>query len=449
MPALLSSRGGLLLLLLILGGCAAINDAGEARLCRLLVPVLNSEGSGVRILSTQRLTGDRGVRLLYRVDAGHDETRLRSLTCRFDPLRSGAAEPRHLVRVDTEEGALASARLYFLKRFWLASPTAATADPAPIANADEVAEISRPAAMTLQNVVAALPQMSVYGLLAAAYALVYGLVGRINLAFGDFAVLGSFGALIGLVATGSSGTAVAGIVAALVLATWTATAHGAAIGRLVFFPVSTQPGQVALIASTGLALFLAEYARVVQGSTMRWTPPFFNAPVGLARSGDFVVTVTPMAMATTLVAFASGCMLVVLMRHSRFGRYWRACADDPFAAALMGLSPSRVLLVTFAIASLLAGLGGAVTTLYYGGVTYSGGLIVGLKALIAAILGGIGSVPGAFAGGLLLGAAEALWSSVFPIELRDPAIYMLLVIALVIRPGGLLGTPEIDTRRTR
>ena len=95
-----------------------------------------------------------------------------------------------------------------------------------------------------------------------------------------------------------------------------------------------------------------------------------------------------------------------------------------------------------------AAFGGAVTTLYYGGVTYSGGLIVGLKALIAAILGGIGSVPGAFAGGLLLGAAEALWSSVLPIELRDPAIYVLLAIALVIRPGGLLGTPEIDVRRT-
>jgi branched-chain amino acid transport system permease protein len=433
---------------LLLGGCATLDDAGEARLCRLLIPVLNSDAGGVRILSTQRLTGDRGVRLLYRVDAGEEETRLRSLTCRFDPLRSGGVEPRHLSRVDTEEGALSSARVYFLKRFWLESPGTGAADPAPIANADQVAEISRPAAMTLQNVVAALPQMSVYGLLAAAYALVYGLVGRINLAFGDFAVLGSFGALIGLVTTSGGSTAITGIIAALLFATWTATAHGAAIGRLVFFPIIAQRGQVALIASTGLALFLAEYARLAQGSTMRWTPPFFNAPFGLARSGDFIVTVTPMAMATTLVALASGCGVIVLMYRSRFGRYWRACADDPFAAALMGLSPSRVLLVTFAVASFMAGLGGAVTTLYYGGVTYSGGLIVGLKALIAAILGGIGSVPGAFAGGLLLGAAEALWSSVFPIELRDPAIYALLAIVLVIRPGGLLGTPDIDLRRT-
>jgi branched-subunit amino acid ABC-type transport system permease component len=290
--------------------------------------------------------------------------------------------------------------------------------------------------------------MAVYGLLAAAYALVYGLVGRINLAFGDFAVLGSFGALIGLVATSGGGTAVAGIAAAVGLAVWTATMHGAAIGRLVFFPVAAQRGQVALIASTGLALFIAEYVRIVQGSAMRWTPPFFNTPFGLARSGDFIVTVTPMGMATTFVALAAGGGLIVLMRRTRFGRYWRACADDPFAAALMGLSPSRVLLVTFAVASFIAGLGGAVTTLYYGGVTYSGGLIVGLKALIAAILGGIGSVPGAFAGGLALGCAEALWSSVFPIELRDAAIYVLLAIALVLRPAGLMGTPDIDMRRT-
>jgi branched-chain amino acid transport system permease protein len=88
-----------------------------------------------------------------------------------------------------------------------------------------------------------------------------------------------------------------------------------------------------------------------------------------------------------------------------------------------------------------------VTTLYYGGVTHSGGLLIGLKALIAAILGGIGSVHGAFLGGLLLGAAESLWSALFPIELRDPVIYAVLAIVLVLRPGGLQGTPELDPHR--
>lgn len=180
---------------------------------------------------------------------------------------------------------------------------------------------------------------------------------------------------------------------------------------------------------------------------MRWTPPLFNAPVGVARSGDFIVATTPMALAVSLIALlAAGC-LIVMMRRSRFGRAWRACADDPLAAELMGLNPSSILLKAFLMASLIAGLGGAVTTLYYGGVTYSGGLLVGLKALIAAILGGIGSVQGAFLGGLLLGAAESLWSAAFPIELRDPVIYALLAIVLALRPGGLQGTPDLDPRR--
>jgi branched-subunit amino acid ABC-type transport system permease component len=179
---------------------------------------------------------------------------------------------------------------------------------------------------------------------------------------------------------------------------------------------------------------------------MRWSPPIFNMPVGLARSGDYIVTATPMALAVTLIALVTAAALIVTMRRSRFGRVWRACADDPLAAALMGLSPSRTLLLTFILASLMAGLGGAITTLYYGGAAHSGGLLVGLKALIAAILGGIGSVPGAFLGGLLLGAAESLWSSLFPIELRDPVIYALLAIVLVIKPGGFRGLPELEPR---
>jgi branched-subunit amino acid ABC-type transport system permease component len=202
-----------------------------------------------------------------------------------------------------------------------------------------------------------------------------------------------------------------------------------------------------LIASTGLALFLAEYVRLAQGSGMRWTPPLFNAPVGLARAGEFVVTTTPMAVAVTAIALLAAGGVIMLVHRSRFGRAWRACADDPRAAELMGLNSASVLLRTFLLASLVAGLGGAVTTLYYGGVTYSSGLIVGLKALIAAILGGIGSVQGAFLGGLLLGAVEALWSALFPIELRDPVVFGLLAVVLALRPGGLKGTPELDPRR--
>jgi branched-subunit amino acid ABC-type transport system permease component len=430
---------------LLLAGCSLIDDAGEARLCRSVLPALNPDAT-LKILTTQRLAKGRGLKILYRAEVPDDEPRLRFLTCRFAREHGSVAQSRDLIGAETEEGRLGPERLYMLRRFWLDTTGLGTIDPSPIANAEQVPHIPATAALTLQHILAGLPQITVYGLLATAYALIYGLVGRINLAFGDFAVLGSYGALIGLVAGGGM-PSIAAMLGAILLALWTAASHGAVAARLVFAPIVHQRGQVMLIASTGLALFVAEYVRLTQGSSMRWAPPVFNTPIGLARSGAFIVAVTPMTIAVALVALASGLGLVALMRRSRFGRAWRACADDPLAASLMGLNPSRVLLGTFVIASLVAGMSGAITTLFYGGVTYSGGLLLGLKALIAAILGGIGSVPGAFAGGLLLGTAEALWSAVFPIELRDPVIYALLAIVLVVRPGGIRGTPDLDPRR--
>lgn len=435
-----------LLLAAMLGGCILLEDAEEARLCRSIIPALAPDAVSIRILSTQRLTEQRGIRVLYLTEISASEPHLQTLACSFEANRSGAAEPRHLVRVETDDGPFNDMRLHVLKRFWLERGGGAI-DPSPIINAERVPEIPRPAAITLQHVLAALPQMAVYALLATAYALIYGLVGRINLAFGDFATLGGYGAFLAVAATSSSGLSII-LLGALLAAAWTTATHGAFIGRFVFARVAYQRGQVALIASTGLALFIAEYIRIAQGPGMRWTPPMLNMPIGLARSGHFIVAATPMAIAVAMIALIAAAGLLMLMRRSRFGRAWRACADDPFAAALMGLSPSRVLFAAFVLASLVAGLGGAITTLYYGGVTHSGGLLIGLKALIAAILGGVGSVPGAFVGGLALGAAEALWSAVFPIELRDPAIYGLLAIVLAIRPGGFSGAPELEPQRT-
>lgn len=436
---------GALGLAAVLGGCVILEDTDEARVCRSIIPALTTDATAIRILTTQRLLAGRGVKLLYRTEQPESEPRLRSLACSFQVDPGIAAEPRHLVRVDTESGRLGDMRLHVLKRFWLERAGGA-ADPAPIINADRVPEIPRTAAVALQNLIAALPQMAVYALLATAYALIYGLVGRINLAFGDFATLGGYGAFLAVAATGGNGVLMA-LAAALLAAVWTTGLHGALAGRLVFRRVARQRAQVTLIASTGLALFIAEYVRIAQGPGMRWTPPMLNMPVGLARSDEFIVTATPMAAAAAAFALLAAAALLVAMRRSRFGRAWRACADDPLAAALMGLSPARMLLGTFVLASVMAGLGGAITTLYYGGVLHSGGLLIGLKALIAAILGGVGSVPGAFLGGLALGAAEALWSAVFPIELRDPAIYALLAIALAIRPGGFGGTPELEPQR--
>jgi branched-chain amino acid transport system permease protein len=210
----------------------------------------------------------------------------------------------------------------------------------------------------------------------------------------------------------------------------------------VFVPLMRRTGQQVLIGTIALAIVLQEYLRLAQGPRLLWVQPLLNEPYALARAGDFVVTVTPVAMAVALVCLVAALAVLALIKLSRFGRAWRACADDPLAAELFGIDRHRVLLTTFALASALAGLAGYVVTIYYGTFGYAGGIVLGLKALLAAVAGGIGSVPGAFLGGILLGFSESLWSALFPIEFRDLAVFCLLVALLVLRPGGLFGLNE-------
>jgi len=127
------------------------------------------------------------------------------------------------------------------------------------------------------------------------------------------------------------------------------------------------------------------------------------------------------------------------MRRTRFGRRWRAYADDPLGAQLFGVNPRAIFAQTFALASAFAGLSGFVMTMYYGSVGYGAATGLGLKALAAAILGGVGSIPGALLGGLIVGAFEAVWQTYFPVDYRDVAVFGLLAIVLVLRPGGILG----------
>jgi branched-chain amino acid transport system permease protein len=131
--------------------------------------------------------------------------------------------------------------------------------------------------------------------------------------------------------------------------------------------------------------------------------------------------------------------VLVLLGRSRFGRHWRAFADDPGAAALFGVPPGRLLAATFLLAGLLAGLAGWIVAVYYGNVGFAMGTMLGLKALVAAVVGGIGSVPGAFLGGVLVGLVETLWSAYFDIAMREVVVYAILIAVFALRPGGLLG----------
>jgi branched-chain amino acid transport system permease protein len=421
-------------------GCAVV-DAGRARVCRSIIPALNAPGAALEIVRTTALMRGDGVRVIYRLRTAA-LPKDRFVECRFAAGGHASPERDRLVGVATEAGPLGEVRLHLLKRFWLDREGAA-ADPEPIVNAAEAPSVPRALAIGLQHFVAALPPIAIYGLLAAAYSLVYGLVGRINFAFGELAAIGGYAAFLAFALVGASPGMGAALTLSLLLALTSALSYGVVCSRLVFAPLMRLTGQQVLIGTIALAIVLQEILRLTQGAKHLWVRPLFNTPHAIARSRDFVVTVTPLAVASVLLCLTAALALLVLMRVSRFGRAWRACADDPIAAALFGVDRRAVLLKTFALASLLAGLAGYVVTVYYGTFGYAGGIVLGLKALLAAVAGGIGSVPGALLGGILLGLAESLWSALFPIEFRDLAVFSLLVALLVLRPNGIFGLREL------
>jgi branched-subunit amino acid ABC-type transport system permease component len=343
-----------------------------------------------------------------------------------------------LVAVEIDGKPIGEGRLTFLRRF-LAEAGPSETTPSP----QHSPELSAAAAYALQQLINALALAAVYALLATAYSLIYGLTGRINLAFGEIAVLGAYGAIGGVAATVALGIAdpIAGLALALAVAAALAGGWSLLVGRAVVAPLHARHrlGQPILIATAAVALTLSEFMRLTQGSRERWAPPVFNQPLVLASAENFAVTVTPMQIAVALLGLTAAGAVLILLGRTRFGRAWRAFADDPGTAALLGVNGERLFAATFLIAGLLAGLAGWIVAAHYGNVSFSMGAMLGLKALVAAVVGGIGSVPGAFLGGVCVALIETGWSAYFDIEARDIVLFSLLIVVFVLRPGGLLG----------
>lgn len=432
-------RFAVLVLTLLAAACGRVTDSEQVRLCRAIIPVLNGAGAEIREIRVAPATlGHSGVRIDYAAREAGAERRVHFLVCGFGGT-SFERDRLDLVAVDTDAGRVGAARLTFLKRYLADAEVSA----APPPSGENAPNLSAATAYALQQLINAIALAAVYALLATAYSLIYGLAGRINLAFGEIALLGAFGAIGGVAAIVALGVgdAIAGLALALLLAGVIAGGWSVVIGRIVIAPLHARYrlGQPILIATAAVALTISEFMRLTQGPRERWAPPVFNQPIALARAQDFVVTVTPMQIVVAVLGLAAAGSVLLLLWRTRFGRAWRAFADDPGTAAMFGVDGDRLFSATFLIAGLLAGLAGWVVAAYYGNVSHSLGALLGLKALVAAVVGGIGSVPGAFLGGICVALIEALWSAYFDIAVRDIVVFALLIVVFVLRPGGLLG----------
>ena len=427
-----------------LGGCQFFLDGDQVRLCRQTLPVLNEEGARIEAAQPSALDDD-GVAIRYRVALPDGGTRERTAVCRFGG--AGLALSKNQITSLLSDGVpLNGGELHMLRRFWLETPDAGASD---VGSAVAAPALPTGLAIALQHLLSSLPLISTYALLATAYALVYGLIGRINLAFGEFAALGGLGATLGVTLGMAAGwrSALLGVALAAATALFVTVSHALAASRAVFLPLAGRTGQQALVATAGLAIALQEYMRLTQGSGTRWLPPLLNDPLVVARAPDFAVTVTPVALLVSAAATVVAGGVLALLARSPFGRSWRAMADDAGAAELFGVSRRRVYGQTLALACGMAGCSGLFITLFYGGMGYAGGTALGLKALVGAIAGGIGSVPGAMLGGALLGLAETVWSATLPIENRDIFVFSALAALLALKPGGLFGFGELTPRR--
>jgi branched-chain amino acid transport system permease protein len=168
--------------------------------------------------------------------------------------------------------------------------------------------------------------------------------------------------------------------------------------------------------------------------------------MAFARAGSFVVTATPLGLGVAAAGFCATLGLVLLIARSAYGRQWRAVADDSATAALFGVDPRAVHDRALILACAASGMAGVIVTAVYGGMGFAGGFTLGLKALIGAILGGIGTPAGAALGGLCIALFEVLWSATMPLEQRDIAVYALLAVVLLLRPGGFFGDGALAPR---
>ncbi len=288
--------------------------------------------------------------------------------------------------------------------------------------------------------VAGLTRGSIYALLALGYTMVYGIIQLINFAHGEIYMIGAFTALLAAGVLGAAGTPALGllIVVLLVSMLWSA-AYGFTVEKIAYRPLRGAPRLSVLISAIGMSIFLQNFVLLVQ------TPNFVPFPrivpklavldglEGIINSAQVFILGT-----TALIMLA----LWLLISYTRIGKAMRAASQDRTMATLVGVNVDRIVSVTFIIGSATAAVGGVLISSFIGQINFYIGFIAGIKAFVAAVLGGIGSIPGAVLGSFVLGMTEAFGAGYLSSDYEDVFAFVILIAVLVFRPSGLLGRPE-------
>ena len=286
----------------------------------------------------------------------------------------------------------------------------------------------------LQQLINGLALGSVYALIALGYTMVYGIIKLINFAHGEIYMLGAYFGFYAITRLGLP------LVPALALSMATAAILGMLLERIAYRPLRSSPRIAVLITAIGASLLFQGTAQLVFGASFKPFPqaiPFIRIQLGPVFTTNRQLLIFGVALALMLA-------LHIIVQYTKFGKAMRAVSMDKDAAQLMGINIDRIISITFALGSALAAAAGILVGMYYNRIDPYMGMMPGLKAFVAAVLGGIGVVPGAVVGGLLMGVAENMVVAFGSSTLRDAVAFAILIAVLLFRPNGLLGRKRIE-----
>ena len=271
---------------------------------------------------------------------------------------------------------------------------------------------------------------SIYAIIALGYTMVYGIAKMLNFAHGDIIMIGGYVSFCSMYYLN-----LPPIVATL-LAVIACTALGIIIERLAYKPLRSAPSLAVLITAIGVSYFLQNSALLIWKAAAKTYPPVVEGSVKLF---DGQLTIPYISLLTIAACIVIMLALTTFVSKSKMGKAMRACSEDKGAAQLMGIDVNTTISVTFAIGSALAAIAGVLLCSFNTSLMPTTGSMPGIKAFTAAVFGGIGSIPGAFLGGLLLGIIEALAKAYISTQLANSIVFAVLIVVLLVKPAGLLG----------
>ena len=301
-------------------------------------------------------------------------------------------------------------------------------------------------ALFIQQLINGLTLGAIYGLIAIGYTMVYGIIGMINFAHGDIYMIGAFNALIAFLVLGVFGITWVplALVLVLVVAVAVTAAYGWTVERVAYRPLRGSTRLAPLISAIGMSIILQNYVQLLQGARNKPMQNILGGGFRLMSENGFNVEVRYLQIGIVALTIVLMVGFTLLITRTALGRAQRATEQDRRMAALLGVNVDRTISLTFVIGAALAAVAGMMVLLYYGQIDFYIGFLVGIKAFTAAVLGGIGSLPGAMLGGVLIGLIEVMWSGYFSVDYKDVAAFGILVMVLIFRPTGLLGRPDLE-----